>query len=148
METDEKIVNAQEIDIDGNPIPQRYQWHLFRRALERVHNDAHSYIGGNIGTDHFAFEDPFVFLLHSNVDRIWASWQLQPGKTWRLNPNEVYGSEPNDERITEFMDPWAAVRPKQTMRPWGSDWPAEKKNAKDISIVSKVPKYDKYTNLD
>lgn len=146
-ESDESIVNAQEIDMDKNPIPQQHQWRIFRRALQRAHNLSHDYIGGNIETDHFAFEDPFVYLLHSNVDRLWASWQLQSGKEWRLNPEEVYGSESNDQRITEFMDPWAAVRPEQTMRPWGSDWPAEKKNAKDVTIVSRVPKYDKYTNI-
>lgn len=146
-DSDEMIVNAQEMDMDGNPIPEQYQWRLFRRALERAHNGAHGYIRGNIGTDHFAFEDPFVFLLHSNVDRLWASWQLQPEKVWRLNPDEVYGSESTDPRITEFMDPWAGIRPEQKMRPWGIDWPVERKNAKDDSIVKKVPKYGKYTNI-
>ena len=34
-----------------------------------AHNSAHGYIGGDIGGQHQAFEDPFVFLLHSNVDR-------------------------------------------------------------------------------
>jgi hypothetical protein len=144
---DETIINAREIDINGKPIPQRSQWRIFRQALERAHNNAHEYIGGNIGTDHFAFEDPFVFLLHSNIDRLWASWQLQPGKAWRLNPEEIYGSESTVDRITEFMDPWAAVRPEQKMRPWGFEWPVEKKNSKDDSIVRQVPKYDRYTNI-
>jgi hypothetical protein len=145
--SDEDIVNAGKIDFDGNPMPQQDQWPIFRRRLQRAHNDAHGYIGGNIGTDHFAFEDPFVFLLHSNVDRLWASWQLQPGEGWRLKPDEIYGSESNDPGITEFMDPWAAVRPNQRTRPWGFEWSAEKKNAKDDSIVKQVPKYDKYTNI-
>jgi hypothetical protein len=144
---DERIINAKEIDINGNPIPQQSQWRIFRQALERAHNAAHQYIGGNIETDHFAFEDPFVFILHSNIDRLWASWQLQPGKAWRLNPDEIYGSESNHERITEFMDPWAAVRSEQKMRPWGFEWPAEKKNSKDDSIVRQVPKFDKYTTI-
>lgn len=73
--------------------------------MERAHNAAHGYIGGTIGTDRFAFEDPFVFLLHTNVDRLWASWQLQPGEGWRLKPDEIYVSEFNDPRIKEFMDP-------------------------------------------
>jgi hypothetical protein len=140
-DTDENIINA------GKTMTQQVQWPIFRRALEHAHNAAHGYIRGNIGTDHFAFEDPFVYLLHSNVDRLWASWQLQPGEGWRLEPDKVYGRDSDDPRITEFMDPWAAVRPEQRTRPWGFEWPAEKKNARDDSIVKQVPKYDKYTNI-
>jgi hypothetical protein len=48
----------------------------FRLALEGAHNSIHGYIGGDIGAQHQAFEDPFVFLLHANVDRLFAMWQL------------------------------------------------------------------------
>ena len=128
------------------------QWNKFRNDLEFVfHGPAHEYIGGNLSVGrHTAFEDPFVFLLHSNVDRLWASWQFQPGKTWRLDPDKIYGFESEDEvQLNEFLEPWAggASRPQQKMRPWGFDWPAELKNAKDISIVRGIPKYDKYANL-
>jgi Common central domain of tyrosinase len=59
----------------------------FRMAVENSHDTAHGYIGGSIGNQHFSFHDPFVFLLHSNVDRLWAMWQTATGKSWRLNPN-------------------------------------------------------------
>ncbi|MBV9177351.1 MAG: tyrosinase family protein, partial [Nitrososphaeraceae archaeon] len=39
------------------------------------HGLAHSYIGGNLTDPHLSFRDPCVFLLHSNVDRLWAMWQ-------------------------------------------------------------------------
>jgi hypothetical protein len=105
-------------------------------------------IGGTLAKAHFAFEQPFVFLLHSNVDRLWASWQLQPEKVWRLNPDETYERESVDETINEFMEPWAGgtVHLEQKMRPWRIDWPAEKKNAQDNSVV-KPPNYDKYANI-
>jgi hypothetical protein len=146
--TDERIIKSGDT-FDGKPVAQENQWPRFRLALERAHNSAHDYIGGNIENSHFAFEDPFIFLLHSNVDRLWASWQLQPGKEWRIKPNEIYGIESEAERITEFMEPWAGgtVHLEQKMRPWGVDWAAEKKNAKDDSIATQIPKYDKYTNL-
>ena len=40
-----------------------------RVMLESNHNRAHVYIGGTISDPHISFRDPFVFLLHSNVDR-------------------------------------------------------------------------------
>jgi hypothetical protein len=66
-----------------------------RVMLEGNHNTAHNYIGGTIGDPHtpFVIGDPFVFLIHSNVDRLYATWQLQPEKAWRLDPDRIYGSE-------------------------------------------------------
>ena len=57
-----------------------------RAVLEDMHNIAHGYIGGTLGDPHRSFRDPFVFLLHSNVDRLFALWQLQPGHAERLDP--------------------------------------------------------------
>jgi hypothetical protein len=37
----------------------------------------HSYIGGTLGNADTSFREPFVFLLHSNVDRLFVLWQLQ-----------------------------------------------------------------------
>jgi Common central domain of tyrosinase len=128
------------------------QWNIFRSALEfNFHNPAHNYIGGNIGGDtHSSFEDVFcALMLHSNVDRLWASWQIQPECKWRLNPNDIYGFESSDPQITEYLEPWAggASHPKQRIRPWGIDWPNELKKANDDSIVRQIPKYDSYVNI-
>jgi hypothetical protein len=75
--------------------------------LERAHNTAHGYIGGNLGNGHISFRDPFVFLLHSNIDRLFAMWQATPGQEWRLDPSQVYGALTNDPLIIEDMEPWA-----------------------------------------
>ena len=74
---------------------QAQQWTAFRQALESDARLGHGYIGGDIGGQHQAFEDPFVFLLHSNVDRLFAMWQTQPGEEWRLDPDQVYGDQSN-----------------------------------------------------
>ena len=58
----------------------------------------HGYIGGDIGAQHQAFEDPFVFLLHSNVDRLFAMWQTRAGQDWRLDPDQVYGDQSGHHR--------------------------------------------------
>ena len=76
----------------GNALPQAQQWRAFRTAIEVTHGGVHVAFGaGNIATGHEAFQDPFVFLLHANVDRLYAMWQCQPGQEWRLNPALVYG---------------------------------------------------------
>lgn len=124
----------------GNSAPQQQQYGLMRFALEAAHNAIHGYIGGTIGFGHTAFEDPFVFLLHSNVDRLWACWQRAPGKTWRLDPNLVYGDEGTSADILEEMEPWAGL---SGLRPWA---PPENeqlaKTSKHPSVVH-PPLYDK-----
>jgi len=41
-----------------------------RGQLESIHNRMHGFV--NMGGAHISFRDPFVFLLHSNVDRLFA----------------------------------------------------------------------------
>lgn len=125
----------------GNALPQAEQWQAFRTALEGAHNTAHGYIGGTIGAGHSAFEDPFVFLLHSNVDRLWASWQRVPGQQWRLDQNTVFGNEGNDPAILENMEPWAGV---SGLRPWAPpDNEQLAKTSRDPTVVA-PPEYDDY----
>jgi hypothetical protein len=68
-----------------------------RGNLEALHNLAHGFIAGTIGNPHTSFRDPFVFLIHSNVDRLFALWQLQPGNPDRLEPAKVYGTDATSE---------------------------------------------------
>ncbi len=58
-----------------------------------LHGRAHEYIGGAIGNPHTSFRDPFVFLLHSNVDRLFAMWQSKPGHPERLDPAQLYKAQ-------------------------------------------------------
>jgi hypothetical protein len=76
-----------------------------RERLELIHNDMHGFV--NMGTQHFSFRDPFVFLLHSNVDRLFALWQLQPDFEERLDPNRVYGPESGDVGLNSNIEPWS-----------------------------------------
>ena len=105
--------------------------------------------------------DPFVFLLHSNVDRIFAAWQRRPGFEWRLDPKYVYGLESSSVAIgthphisagiTTLLSPWAGVSDPRAepglrdVRPWASPdnqhrqpklYPEEKiKDSRDPSVV-------------
>ena len=122
-------------------------FHDMRLLLENVHNGAHTpFIGGTIGNPHTSFRDPFVFLLHSNVDRLFAMWQTVPGQEWRLDPDQVYGSEATDPEILEDLEPWAGnpnYDPNvDEIRPWA---PPENqqvpKKSTHTSIVA-PPLYD------
>ena len=135
------IKSDEEIISNGDMESKENQWKGFREYLEVTpHNYIHPYIGGSIGFGDTAFEDPFVFLLHSNIDRLWAKWQLVPGKEWRLDPEQVYGVEENDEEILKNMWPWDGSNPP--IGPWTPpENMKEVKNCKDPSIV-KPPPYD------
>ena len=97
-----------------------------RSKLETMHNYAHGYIGGTIGDPHISFRDPFVFLIHSNVDRIFSAWQLRKGFEWRLKPEEVYGEEKNTQALGS-THPYIIVGINTMLSPWcGVGYPYEK----------------------
>ena len=130
----------------GSVLAEADQYFAFRGALEGAHNIVHPYVGGTIGDGHTAFEDPFVFLLHSNVDRLFARWQVAPGKSFRRVPAQVYGSEGSStgvRGIMTMMEPWAGG---PGLRPWA---PPENqqvaKNSKHPTVVN-PPLYD--TNIN
>ena len=133
LDSDATILAAD----DG--LPEAEQFFAIREAIEGAHGAAHGYIGGTIGNAHSAFEDPFVFLLHSNVDRLWAKWQREPGQEWRLDPARVYGDEGTDPRILENLEPWAGGT---GTRPWAPpDNQQQSKNCKHPTIVE-PPRYE------
>ncbi|MEV0340275.1 tyrosinase family protein [Nocardia sp. NPDC050713] len=128
--------------------PQDQQWAQFRVTLEGSHNTAHTFFGAgsNIGFAHTAFEDPFVFLIHSNVDRLWAMWQTASGQDWRLDPDLVYGDQSNTSNSTgvlHSLQPWdGTVEFGAAIPPWtGDSSEIEVKNCRHPSVVA-PPCYD------
>jgi hypothetical protein len=89
--------NAQVTEANDQATISADNWENFSSSLENYHGIAHGSIGGTIQNTHTAFRDPFIFLLHSNADRLFALWQLQPGHPERLNPLTVYGEESNSK---------------------------------------------------
>jgi hypothetical protein len=111
---------------NGQAFPQ------MRADLENLHNGAHGYYA-NV-SPHNAFRDPFVFLLHSNVDRIYAQWQTDPAHPDRLSEATVYGAESNldvpvpdllgntqIQNLTHLVEPWSTgvqISENRPIRPW------------------------------
>lgn len=113
----------------GDPAYEAIKPNYFRTAWEDVHNSAHPYFADI--SPHDAFRDPFVFLLHSNVDRLFAEWQCDPNHPERLDPNTVYGAEGNldvdvfavgvssSQNLSHQVEPWSTGHGEyQDIRPW------------------------------
>jgi hypothetical protein len=140
------------------------QFERMWRALTLQHSWAHTYIGGTIANPHFSFRDPFVFLLHSNVDRLWASWQLRQrgfhhrrATSWRLDPNRTYGgladgriAFPDPDVELRFQEQEARRELNDPFRPWDGSgrvlpWAVqpEPRGAMHPDVV-RPPLYDRY----
>lgn len=63
-----------------------------------IHNIVHVYIGGSAGT-RSSPNDPAFFLLHCNVDRMWAEWQ-------KIHPTESPFQGDGQFNINSPMQPW------------------------------------------
>jgi tyrosinase len=81
------------------------------RAMEGdPHGVAHTSFGGSISSIPTAARDPLFFLLHANVDRLWAKWQRQFG---RFDPAVSAAFDGNANRIGhnlgDTMWPWNGI---------------------------------------
>ncbi len=122
-----------------NAIVNAANYPTMRGLLENVHNVMHGFV--DMGSTHTSFRDPFVFLLHSNVDRLFARWQTASPE--RLVPSTVYGTESGNLGLNSNISPWSGVPP--TTRPWALPENQQvAKNYKHPSVVA-PPCYD--TNL-
>jgi tyrosinase len=75
------------------------------------HGLAHTSFGGSISSIPTAAKDPLFFLLHCNVDRLWANWQRQNG---RFNPVQAAsfhndGGNPIGHNLADTMWPWNGI---------------------------------------
>jgi hypothetical protein len=115
-----------------------------RKLLEAVHDAMHGFV--NMGGVHISFRDPFVFLLHSNVDRLFALWQVQSDQ--RFDPNHVYDPESGDAELNGNIEPWSTGHSVDTFgdehftRPWyAPENQGVPKTYKHPSVVT-PPRYD------
>jgi hypothetical protein len=124
---------------DDNGILNAADYPTMWALMKIVHDAMHGFVA--MGGAHISFRDPFVFLLHSNVDRLFAMWQTALGHPERLDPTTVYGTDGVSPSVLDNnIEPWSGAPP--TVRPWA---PPENeqvvKNYKHASVVS-PPCYD------
>lgn len=87
------------------------QYAMFRTMEGNPHGSAHTSFDGSISSVPTAARDPLFFLLHCNVDRLWAKWQRQFG---RFDPALAasYASNPANpigHNLPDTMWPWNGI---------------------------------------
>jgi tyrosinase len=78
----------------------------------QLHNQVHRWVGGDMLTAPSP-NDPVFWLHHSNVDRIWAIWQVN-------NPSQGYlptSEGPTGHNLNDLMYPWNGQATSLTARP-------------------------------
>src|SRR5262249_33022888 len=74
----------------GSPVDQSFRNNLegFNHSSgdAELHNRVHNWVGGSMLSITSSPEDPVFWLLHANIDRLWAQWQA-------ANPSDGYDPE-------------------------------------------------------
>ena len=86
-------------------------YRLFRSMEGNPHGSAHTSFGGSISSVPTAAKDPLFFLLHCNVDRLWAKWQRQFGR-FDFAQASSYDSNPGNpvgHNLQDTMWPWNGI---------------------------------------
>jgi tyrosinase len=95
----------------------------FRNMEINPHGNAHVSFDGPINFVPTAVKDPLFFLLHANVDRLWAKWQWLKHRESSADAN-AYQPPPNGRighRLGDTMWPWNGDRhpPRPSTAPGG-----------------------------
>lgn len=73
----------------------------FRKALEgEPHGGAHVWVGGSAGPLPTTANDPIFWLLHCNVDRLWAEWQNKKRQIWLAKNLEL--PYPDEQLVIDY----------------------------------------------
>ncbi len=81
----------------------------FRSMEGTPHGAAHVSFGGSIGSIPTAVKDPLFFMLHSNVDRLWALWQWMENRFDTPNTDTYIEGTRDGRRLADTLWPWNNV---------------------------------------
>lgn len=83
----------------------------FQEMEGNPHGFAHTSFGGSISSIPTAARDPLFFLLHANVDRLWAKWQRRFGRfDWTVAASfDSNSSNPIGHNLPDTMWPWNGI---------------------------------------
>lgn len=104
------------VNLGADPVTGDHAFDRFRQMEGDPHGAAHVSFFGQISSAATAPADPLFFLLHCNVDRLWARWQWLHDGYGGPRAYELVGQGdrvPTVPRLGDFAD--------DTMWPWNQD---------------------------
>jgi tyrosinase len=103
------------------------------------HGSAHVRFGGFISSIPTAARDPLFFLLHANVDRLWAKWQWVHRRTSPGDARAFAPAAPDrvGHRLPDTMWPWngATAPPRPSTAPGGTFAPSRSTTAPGLNPI-------------
>lgn len=103
------------------------------------HGSAHVRFGGFISSIPTAARDPLFFMLHANVDRLWAKWQWVHMRTSPADARAFAPAAFNrvGHRLPDTMWPWNGVTqpPRPSTAPGGSFPPSRSTTAPGVNPI-------------
>jgi tyrosinase len=100
------------------------QYPAFRSMEGNPHGFAHTSFDGSISSIPTAARDPLFFLLHCNVDRLWAKWQRQNNRFDAAQAASYDSAAANriGHRLPDTMWPWNGITspPRPSTAPGGA----------------------------
>ena len=88
------------------------------RQIESPHGAAHIWVGGFVGDASIAPRDPVFWLIHANVDRLWAEWINQNAATAGFQPFLPISGGPIGHNLNDTMWPWNGTANPFGVLPW------------------------------
>jgi tyrosinase len=88
------------------------------RQVEGPHGAAHVWVGGFVGNAVIAPRDPVFWLIHSNVDRLWAEWINQHSTAAGFQPFLPLSGGPQGHNLNDTMWPWNGTTSPFGLLPW------------------------------
>jgi tyrosinase len=118
-------------------------YEAFRHMEDNPHGAAHLSFGGSISIIRTAVKDPLFFMLHANVDRLWAKWQWAR-KRFDVTSTKAFSAQgkagdPGANRVGHNLDdtmwPWNQVTtpPRPPAAPGGTLAPSPLTSAPGLS---------------
>ena len=90
------------------------------RGVESPHGGAHVWVGGDMGSVPTAVRDPTFFLLHCNVDRLWAEWTRDhTGQAGWVQYEPTSGGQ-QGHNLNDTMWPWNGTNVPVPVPPWNT----------------------------
>lgn len=88
------------------------------RGIESPHGLAHVWVGGFVGNALIAPRDPVFWLIHANVDRLWAEWIDRHAATPGFQPFLPLSGGPQGHNLNDAMWPWNGTTNPFGVLPW------------------------------